>query len=395
MAKKEFELNKKKGLQLLNEKIANLNDNTPSFAKEEGNELYELMRELGYEFVDYELIDPNPDNGFPINNMTMTTYTIEEYGIFHNLVLSKENGRYKIISGERRYLAIGQSRKKCIEENKPIPVEFQKILAKIIDATTLDQKIVLRLANLDTRNMNNVTKRKQVYELSHLLMQKNKLAKTKKEKVNIANMIAEALKVEKRQIFKYQKINRFLIEELIDLLDKEELKIDLAEKIASYPIEYQYQIWDIYKDNHSMDIQLIKPNKEKQKKLVERKLEEKRLELKTFNEKHSEQNVSLTEDEILFIEMQANDIEKQIEALEWALERVNEEKATKSKIETQNNTKLLGRIANTYKKVIQNVDKFEETLNKNTFEPEDKKKIVEELDKAIEKLQHQKDLLKS
>lgn len=390
MAKKKFPVNLKNTSDLSN-KINKFNkEKITDLSEEEQNE-YQSMLTLGYKLIDYELIDPNPDNHFPINNLDMTTYTMEEYGLFHNIVLHKlDNGRYKIISGERRYLAIGEGRKKCAKENKPIPLKYQKILARIIDASTLDQKIVLRLANLDVRDMTPITRRKQVLELTQLLQEKNKLAKGKADKVNIANMIAKTLKLERRQIFKYQKINRSLIEELIFYFDREELKVDQAEKIASYPIELQYQIWDLFKEDQSIDIDLIQPNSERQKELVTKKLEEKKLELKTFDEMISNENI-LTEDEILSQGLHVSELENQVNELEKALIRLN--KIEDKEIETQYTSKILGRLTNTYNKMLQNAEKVEKVIDK--IEPDDKKKIIEELDKLIEKLENQKNLLKN
>lgn len=390
MAKKKFPVSLKNTSDLSN-KINKFNkEKITDLSEEEQNE-YQSMLTLGYKLIDYELIDPNPDNHFPINNLDMTTYTMEEYGLFHNIVLHKlDNGRYKIISGERRYLAIGEGRKKCAKENKPIPLKYQKILARIIDASTLDQKIVLRLANLDVRDMTPITRRKQVLELTQLLQEKNKLAKGKADKVNIANMIAKTLKLERRQIFKYQKINRSLIEELIFYFDREELKVDQAEKIASYPIELQYQIWDLFKEDQSIDIDLIQPNSERQKELVTKKLEEKKLELKTFDEMISNENI-LTEDEILSQGLHVSELENQVNELEKALIRLN--KIEDKEIETQYTSKILGRLTNTYNKMLQNAEKVEKVIDK--IEPDDKKKIIEELDKLIEKLENQKNLLKN
>lgn len=382
---KDFDINRNT-VQSLQKKLSNLNSNkrTTDVIPEE----FELMRKLGYELIDYEMIDPNPDNNFPINNIEMTTYTMEQYGLFHNLVLHKlDNGRYQIISGERRYMAIGEGRKKCQKENKPIPLKYQKLLARIIDTSTLDQKIVLRLANLDVRDMTPITKRRQVLELTQLLKEKNKLTKSKADKVNIANMIAKTLKIERRQIFKYQKINRSLIEELIYFFDREELKVDQAEKIASYPIEFQYQIWDLYKADHTIDIELIQPDTKKQKELIIKKLKEKTLELKSFDGYISEE---MTEEEVLSQGIQVSEIENQVNELEKALTRLNESKEV---TETQYNTKIVGKLTTTYNKMIQNADKLEKVINK--IEPGDKEKIIEELDKVIEKLQSQKNLLKS
>lgn len=393
MANKDINKQKKAGFDILSKKMASLNNNQPSIIKEQPEE-YKLMQEQDYEFVDYELIDPNPDNDYPINGMDMTIYTIEEYGLFHNLVLCKtDNGRYKIISGERRYLAIGEGRNKCIEENKPIPVKYQKILAKIVNSTTLEQKIILELANLDTRKMSNEIKRQHIFKLSQLLMKKNELANSRKEKVNIAQMIAGALNLEKRQVLKYNKINKFLITEMVAIFDKGDLTIDQAERIASHPIEYQYQIWDIYKDDHNIDIGSILPDPEKQKELIEKRLGEEKLKLKRFNEEISDEN-TLSENELMFLELQARDLEKQVKDLENALTRLSGAEEIEE-MKTGHNTQLVRKITNTYKKIGKNVDEFKESLGKNVFDSADKEKMLEELDKAIEKLQDQKELLKS
>lgn len=87
-------------------------------------------------------------------------------GLNQNLVVRKlYNGKFELISGERRYTALSKLVK---EENKT----FALVLFKVIEANNTDAEIILIQANAQTRELTEVEKLKQVQILKELYKDK-------------------------------------------------------------------------------------------------------------------------------------------------------------------------------------------------------------------------------
>ena len=63
---------------------------------------------FNFQHVDYSLIDVNDMNDFEISDIETLKESIRKNGLLQPLILKPlDNGRYRIIAGERRYHAIG------------------------------------------------------------------------------------------------------------------------------------------------------------------------------------------------------------------------------------------------------------------------------------------------
>ena len=77
-------------------------------------------------------------------------------GLNHNLVVRKlDNGKYELISGERRYTALTQ----LVEQGNEI---FALVPCKVIEANDIDSEIILIQANAQTRELTEIEKLEQV-----------------------------------------------------------------------------------------------------------------------------------------------------------------------------------------------------------------------------------------
>ena len=144
-------------------------------------------------------------------------------GLNHNLVVRKlDNGKYELISGERRYTALT----KLVEEGNKI---FALVPCKVIEANDIDSEIILIQANAQTRELTEIEKLEQVKRLTELYRTRNG------EKVpgKIREIIANDLKLSPTQVGRYERINKNLIPELSEILKSGGLTIANASEFAS------------------------------------------------------------------------------------------------------------------------------------------------------------------
>ena len=136
---------------------------------------------------------------------------IKMNGLNHNLVVRKlDNGKYELISGERRYTALTQ----LVEQGNEI---FALVPCKVIEANDIDSEIILIQANAQTRELTEIEKLEQVKRLTELYKTKKKNG----EKVpgKIREIIANDLKLSPTQVGRYERINKNLIPELKEILE--------------------------------------------------------------------------------------------------------------------------------------------------------------------------------
>lgn len=106
--------------------------------------------------VDISKIEVNPNNDYRLSDteegiLSLAT-DIENNGLLHNLVVSKrENGRYIIISGERRFRALSYLFNKEVE-NKGDVAKYRTVPCRVVEGLSERQEmIMLDAANLQTR----------------------------------------------------------------------------------------------------------------------------------------------------------------------------------------------------------------------------------------------------
>lgn len=106
--------------------------------------------------VDISKIEVNPYNDYRASDteegIVSLATDIENNGLLHNLVVSKRNnGKYVIISGERRFRALSYLFEKEIE-NKGDVAKYRSVPCRVVEGLTERQEmIMLDAANLQTR----------------------------------------------------------------------------------------------------------------------------------------------------------------------------------------------------------------------------------------------------
>lgn len=231
----------------------------------------EAKNNFNVQYIDIKDIERNKKNFYEIVNVDELAEDIKMNGLNHNLVVRKlDNGKYELISGERRYTALTQ----LVEEGNEI---FALVPCKVIEANDIDSEIILIQANAQTRELTEIEKLEQVKRLTELYKTKKKNG----EKVpgKIREIIANDLKLSPTQVGRYERINKNLIPELSEILKSGGLTIANASEFSSLSEENQKVILEIINNKVEISKEEATELKVKLKKLEQEKADElKRLE---------------------------------------------------------------------------------------------------------------------
>lgn len=281
----------------------------------------EAKNNFNVQYIDIKDIERNKKNFYEIVNVDELAEDIKMNGLNHNLVVRKlDNGKYELISGERRYTALTQ----LVEQGNEI---FALAPCKVIEANDIDSEIILIQANAQTRELTEIEKLEQVKRLTELYKTKKKNG----EKVpgKIREIIANDLKLSSTQVGRYERINKNLIPELSDILKSGGLTIANASEFASLSEENQKVILDIINNKVEISKDEATELKIKLKKLEQEKADElKKIESEKIDEIRKIENEKdealrskkLISDEVLRLKSELdkseNKSEEEIKALE-------------------------------------------------------------------------------
>lgn len=231
----------------------------------------EAKNNFNVQYIDIKDIERNKKNFYEIVNLDELAEDIKMNGLNHNLVVRKlDNGKYELISGERRYTALTQ----LVEQGNEI---FALVPCKVIEANDIDSEIILIQANAQTRELTEIEKLEQVKRLTELYKTKKKNG----EKVpgKIREIIANDLKLSPTQVGRYERINKNLIPELKEILENGNLTIANASEFSSLSEDNQKVILEIINNKVEISKEEATELKVKLKKLEQEKADElKRLE---------------------------------------------------------------------------------------------------------------------
>lgn len=183
--------------------------------------------------INIKLLVPAKENFYKLDNMDELTEDIKEHGLYHNLLVKEiEAGKYKIISGHRRYKSL-------------LELDFTEVPCKIVDKSfnDLDVEIMMIKANSTGRELNDDTKRMQINRLEELY----KAKKRSGENVNgkLRDKIGNDLGLSGSQVQKYMQLNKKLIPKLQELLDNKEITFTNAFDFTKFDEEQQKNIYEL------------------------------------------------------------------------------------------------------------------------------------------------------
>lgn len=193
--------------------------------------------------IDIDNLVPSKNNFYGIREIEELAESIKENGLMHNLVVRKrDNGTYEIISGERRYTALKK-------------LGYKKVPCQIRDTNELDAEIMLIQANVEQRELLPSEKMEGIRRLKSIYEQK-KANGEELPKGKTRDLIGKDMKLSGVQVGRYQKVDKYLIPELKDKLDKEDITLTQAHTLSSLTKEEQKAIHDEIKDLNTKDHKL-------------------------------------------------------------------------------------------------------------------------------------------
>ena len=337
--------------------------NSVSQNVKKANEI-EAKNNFNVQYIDIKDIERNKKNFYEIVNVDELAEDIKMNGLNHNLVVRKlDNGKYELISGERRYTALTQ----LVEQGNEI---FALVPCKVIEANDIDSEIILIQANAQTRELTEIEKLEQVKRLTELYKTKKKNG----EKVpgKIREIIANDLKLSPTQVGRYERINKNLIPELKEILENGNLTIANASEFSSLSEDNQKVILEIINNKVEISKEEATELKVKLKKLEQEKADElKRLE----NEKSVEiRRIENEKDEALRSKKLISDEVLRLKSELDKSENKSEEEI--KELENQLREELKKDLDNKYLEEIENI---KNEANSNKEEKERYRKELEEM----------------
>lgn len=306
-----------------------------------GDKIKEVQAKAQYNFqyISKDKICSNPKNEkYSQDGIESLMESILVNGLRHNLsvLYDADKDIYRLISGERRYHAI------CMMSEKEYNALFPMgIPCKVEKATIdeIDEEIMLISANHDVRETSMEVKRWEVSRLKELYEAKKLSGEIK----NINAEIAKQLNISERQARKYTTAEK-LIPELSELLNKNNIDLNQADKFGRLDEDAQYQILELVQKNGSVDnaeYQSIKKISEERAEEAKKYKSELDAAMKQIQEKNS--TVKFLEDKITQLEQNSSSNTKTREELEEELKYITEakNKAEKERAKLETNIEKL------------------------------------------------------
>lgn len=224
--------------------------------------------------IDIDKLIPSTKNIYGIRDIDELASDIKENGLYHNLLVrSRNDGTFEIISGERRYHALKK-------------LGLKKAPCQVRDLDDVDSEILLIQANAKTRELTHTEKMKQIEKLEELYKYKRQTGEKLDGKTR--DLIGKDLGLSGVQVGRYQKINKELIPEIKELLDKNKISMSKADIIAAMDTDAQKAMLEILKTNMDLtreEIQQIKDTYKQQLNIFQKEKEEETLKLEEEKKK--------------------------------------------------------------------------------------------------------------
>ncbi len=160
--------------------------------------------------------------------------SIESIGILSPLVVKiRENGKYEIISGNSRFLAL----KNIYEQKREERFKYAPCFILDADIDEYFERSLIIDSNLNYRTMSQEVYIKAILEKYEIL----KRTKLYRNDINIAETISKEFSISQATVFNYLTLNR-LCKEAITLVYEKKLKLKSARKLSKLSHENQLYI---------------------------------------------------------------------------------------------------------------------------------------------------------
>lgn len=179
--------------------------------------------------LDINMLVPSDNNFYGIREIEELAESIRESGLMHNLVVrKKEDGKYEILSGERRYRAL-------------LSLNITKVPCQVKELNDVDSELLLIKANAEQRELTPTEKIETVNRLEKLYKQK-KANGEEIPKGKLRDVIGKDIGLSGTQVGRYQKVDKKVIGPLKEKLDKGAITLNQAETLSKLSASEQEEI---------------------------------------------------------------------------------------------------------------------------------------------------------
>lgn len=240
------------------------------------------------EYIKFELIEPNKRNKMSMSAIEELASSIKLYGLDQPLVvLQKEDGSYKLLTGERRYNAISLLiQRNEYPEDHLVECKVRDLDEVDLPLSTEDKEMLAILSTNQHREKTDADRAFEIDEWSKIITTLrqngiNLLVTGFDEEGNPINenitgkrtrdLVATQVGVSTQQVAKYMHVKNQGTELLNKSLRSEKVNINAADKIASLPKETQNEILTIAQEENSEGKTLTETDINKAKMQIENK----------------------------------------------------------------------------------------------------------------------------
>lgn len=202
-------------------------------------------------------LEPSQDNFYSTEQIEELKASIAAFGIKQNLIVKPiEGGKYRVIAGHRRRLAVLS----LLEEGKR---EFEKVPCIVeTEEDELRERLLLITTNSTARQLTDWEKIKQAQELRSILEQ---IKKRDKIPGRLRELIASTLDTSPAQVGRMEAIAKNLTPEFKEELKEGRVNMSTAYEISGMPEEQQREVYAEYREKGSISIKDAKEKKRETK----------------------------------------------------------------------------------------------------------------------------------
>lgn len=173
---------------------------------------------------------PNEKNSYSLENIDELANSIAVHGLLEPILVIPDGENYRLVSGERRYLAAKQAGYDPIEA----------IVLSTVELESTDEEILLIVAN-SYRTKTSSEKAQEIARLTELYRQKEEEAPGFLQGLNVTQMVANKMDVSPLTVTRALRLEK-LIPEMQALVDEEQLSASAAEKYAKFSPQVQQDV---------------------------------------------------------------------------------------------------------------------------------------------------------
>ncbi|TDL57866.1 hypothetical protein E2R60_05155 [Paenibacillus dendritiformis] len=203
--------------------------------------------------IPVQKLEPSQDNFYCTEQIEELKASIAAFGIKQNLIVKPiEGGKYRVIAGHRRRLAILS----LVEEGKR---EFEKVPCIIEnEEDELREKLLLITTNSTARQLTDWEKIKQAEEMRTILEQ---IKKRDKIPGRLRDLIASTLDISSTQVARMEAIAKNLTPKFKEELKEGRVNMSTAYELSGLPVEQQQEAYGEYRSTGNVSIKDAKQRK--------------------------------------------------------------------------------------------------------------------------------------